>query len=240
MSFQWPVAKLDLINRALALTENNLVAQLEDGSDEYTVCSPAYEDAIAVLTEQHGWGWATQVRTLPPSPTAPADTAWDTAYPLPPDLIHLIWVKINQNSADPQAGLLSQPTLYDILNGQIVINAQGGPPPPVPPATPAVVTVKGMFNVANDVTAGTPLFVRALMTYVMSGIYRGLHGDPAEADKLFAAAGAMTQEARTRHDQQKPKRALLSGNSRITAARRVRRPWPQTGNNSWSGSGIPS
>lgn len=239
MSFEWPVDKLSLVNRALALTGNNLVAVLEDGSDEYAVASPAYEDALAVLTEQHGWGWATQVQTLTPSPTAPADTAWDTAYPLPPDLIHLIWVKINQNTADPQTAQLSQATLYDILNGQLVLNAQGGPPPPTPPASPAIVTIKGVFNVANDVTAGTPLFVRALMTYVMSGIYRGLHQDLTEADRLFAAAAAMSQEARTRFDQQKPKRALLSGNSRITAARRVRRPWPQVGNDSWSGSGIP-
>jgi hypothetical protein len=240
MAFQWPIDELSLMNRALALTGNNGINALNDGSDEFAVCSPAYQDALAVLTEQHGWGWATQVRMLQPSPTAPADTAWDTAYPLPPDLIHLIWVKINQDTSDPQTAQLSQPTLYDLLNGQLVINAQGGPPPPTPPATPAIVTIKGVFNVANDVTAGTPLFVRTLMTYVMSGIYRGLHQDTTEADKLFAAAQAMSQEARTRHDQQKPKRALLSGNSRIGAARRVRRPWPQVGNDSWSGSGIPS
>jgi hypothetical protein len=42
--------------------------------------------------------------------------------------------------------------------------------------------------------------------------------------------------ARTRYDQQKPKRQFF--NSRIGAVRRIRRPWPQAGINNWgSGSG---
>ena len=235
MAAQWPVDKLTLINRALFLTGNNQCAQLEDGSDEYAVCSPAYEDGLAVMIEDHGWSFATQVRTLQPSPTAPANTQWDTAFPLPSDLIHIIWVRVNQDTTDPTSQTMGQPTLYDIENGMLVLNAQGGPPPPATPQTPAIVTLKGIFNVANDVSAGTPRFVRALMTYVMSGIYRGLHQDVAEADKLFAAAEQLAQQARTRHDQQKPKRSMW--NSRISAARRIRFPYPQFGNDWWGGTG---
>jgi hypothetical protein len=225
MSFQWPVAKLDLINRALAITGDNLVAVLEDGSDEYNVCSPAYEDGLAVLIEEHNWGFCTKVATLVPSPTAPADTDWDTAYPLPADLIHIVWVKINLNTTDPAATLVNNPTLYDILNGQLVVNAQGGPPPPATPVTPAAVTMKYASSDNADPVVGTPLFVRALSLYVMAGIYRGLHEDAGNADKMFKAAEAIAQRARTRYDQQKPKRDLWR--SRISSARRVRRPhWP--------------
>jgi hypothetical protein len=71
----------------------------------------------------------------------------------------------------------------------------------------------------------------------MSGIYRGLHEDPAEADKMWMAGEKMLQMARTRYDQQKPKRQFF--NSRMAAARRVRRPWPPNGLNNWGGSGGP-
>lgn len=237
MAFTWPVSKLDLINRALAVCGDNLVAVLEDGSDEYNVCSPAYEDALAVLFEDYNWGFATQVTTLTPSPTAPADTAWDTAFPLPEDLVHLIWVKISDNVADPTANPTNHPTLYDILAGQLVLNAQGGPPPPDPAQTPATVTIKYVSLTDADVVGSTPLFVRAVQAFVMSAIYRGLHNDNAEASRLWQAAEGFAQRSRTRYDQQKPKRAFW--NSRITASRRVRRPWPPMGNNSWGGSGTP-
>jgi hypothetical protein len=238
MAAQWPVSKLDVINSALAETGNNLVNVLEDGSDEYNVCSPTYERALAVLLEDYNWGFATRVATLQPSPTAPANTDWDTQFPLPTDLLHLIWVKTNQNQGDPQANQVNQLTLYDIENGLLVLNARGGPPPPSPAPTPAIITIKYLsFNNADPVGA-TPLFVLALTTFVMSGIYRGLHGDPAEAAKLWAAGEQFAQRSRTRYDQQKPKRQFW--NSRISASRRVRRPWPPIGNDSWGGSGIPS
>lgn len=233
MSFSWPVGKLDLINSALAQSGDNLCATADDGSDEWNVASPTYERALAILMEDSNWGFATKVATLNPSPTAPTDTAYDTAYPLPSDLVHLVWVKINQNAA----GGLGQPVLYDILAGQLVVNSQGGPPPPDPPQTPSIITIKYVSNDNADPTMATPLFVAALQTFVMSGIYRGLHGDDTQADRLWQAGEGMAQRARSRYDQQKPKRAFW--NSRISAARRIRRPWPPTGNDSWSGSGTP-
>ncbi len=233
--FQWPVDKLGICNSALLGTGDNLVAVADDGSDEWNVCSSAYETALAYIMEGHTWGFATQVATLQPSPTAPADTAWDTAYPLPADLVHLIWVRINQDSDDLNVG---QPCLYDILQGQLVVNAQGGPPPPADPVTPSFISIKYVSNTYSDPTLASPTFVMALQAYVVSGIYRGLHADITSADRAYQQAEFILQQARTRYDQQKPKRSFF--NSRITAARRVRRPWPPVGNDSWGGSGIPS
>lgn len=233
MSFQFPVGKLDLINSALLGTGDNVVAVADDGSDEWNVCSSAYETALGYIIETHSWGFATDVRTLVPSPTAPHDNAWDTAYPLPQDLVHLIWVRINQGAASD----IGQPCLYDILGGQLVVNAQGGPPPPPAAVVPSIITIKGVFQTYSDPTAATPTFVLALQGFVTSGIYRGLHEDVNEAARTYTAAMDILQEARTRYDQQKPKRSFF--NSRITAARRVRRPWPQVGNDSWGGTGQP-
>lgn len=225
MTFQWPLAKIDVVNSALSQTGDNLVAVADDGSDEWNVCSPAYERALAYMIESHGWSQATLVRTLQPSPTAPSDDQFDTAYPLPPDLVHLIWVRISD-----------LPCIWGLLNGQLVVNSQGGPPVQTPPVTPAVVTIKGVFSTNSDPAASTPTFVLALVAFVMSGIYRGLHEDVAQAERMWNGGKAMLQEAMTRHDQQMPKRAMF--NSRITASRRIRRPWPVTPTG-WSGTGSP-
>lgn len=224
-AFQWPLSKLDLINSALSQTGDNLVNAADDGSDEWTVASPAYERALAYLCEGHEWSWLTDVRILHPAANVPDDDQFDTAYILPPDLVHLIWVRISD-----------QPCVWGLLNGQLVVNAQGGPPPPSPPNTPSVVTMKGVFSTDSDPVFSTPTFIAALQAFVMSGIYRGLHENSADANSTLQQATMLAQEARTRHDQQKPKTAMF--NSRITASRRIRRPWPvvPTG---WGGTGSP-
>lgn len=243
MAFQFPYDKVSTINAALALTGDNTVAAADDGSDEWNTCSPAYEIALGYIMESHSWGYATVVTALQPSATAPADTDWDTQYPIPPDCVHLIWAKINDDTADPTGSQQSQLTLYDIMGTPtgpvLVINAQGGPPPPATPQTPARVTIKYVSNQGPlcDAANGTPTLIAALQRFVVAAIYRGLHEDPVEASNQERSARLLLQEARTRYDQQKPKRQFF--NSRMQASRRVRRPWPQIGTGNWGGSGIP-
>jgi hypothetical protein len=244
MSYPFPIDKLTLLNSALVSCGDNTIAVADDGSDEWNVCSPAYDRGLGFAMESHSWGYAALVVTLQPSPTAPSDTDWDTAYPIPSDLVHIVWLKINQDVNDPVSQTTAQPVLYDIMGTPtgpvIVCNAQGGPPPP--PAgtvTPSTIMLKYISNSGplTDVQNGTPTLILALQSFVMSGIYRGLHEDTAEGDKMWMAGERMLQLARTRYDQQKPKRQFF--NSRIEASRRVRRPWPQIGIDGWSNSGIP-
>jgi len=241
MSYEWPVDKLSLINRALALCGDNPVNVQDDGSDEWNVCSPAYENGLSYLMEQHNWAFATLVKQLVPSNVRPPNVQWDTAYPLPADLTHLIWVRINQQEDQLLASITPSPVLYDIENVGgfpcLVTNSQGGPPPPDPPVTPTPITIKYVSQLFSDPTFGTPTLVVALQHYVMSGIYRGLHEDLQEATSMLKIAEMTLQQARSKYDQQKPKRAMW--NSRITAARRIRRPWPPVGSDSWGGTGVP-
>jgi hypothetical protein len=211
-AFEWPVSKIELVNSALAQTGDNLVANADDGSVEWNACSPAYERALAVVTEAHPWSWVTDFRTLQPSLTAPTDDRYDTAYDLPDDLVHLILVRVNDRTC-----------IWDLLNGQIVVNARGGPPPPpTPQPTPFPMIIKGIFSTNSDPVNGTPTVILALERYVMSGIYRGIHKDTTEAGRMFGEANAILANAKARHDMQKPKRALFI--SRTRRARYIRRP----------------
>lgn len=211
MTFAWPLGKIDVINSALSQTGDNLVSVADDGSVEWGVCSPAYETALAVVSEDHPWSWLTDMRILQPAVNAPDDDRFDTAYNLPDDLVHLILVRV----AD-------RPTVWGLLNNQLVVNAQGGPPPP-PAGTvvPAVVAIKGIFSTNADPTFATPLVVLVLQMFVMAGIYRGMRRDTAEAARLSTAAMAMLEKAKTRHDQQNPRTRLFR--SRMMRARRVSR-----------------
>lgn len=214
-SFQWPVSKIELVNSALSQTNDNLVAVADDGSVEWGVCSPAYERGLAYVTESHPWSWLTQWRTLQPSPTAPADDRYDTAYDLPPDLVHLIRVRMNDG-----------PCAWDLLNDQMVVNAKGGPPPPPAGTVALPVMIYGIFSTNADTTFVTPTVIVALERFVMSAIYRGIKKDTTEAARMEVAAMKMLNEAKQRHDAQKPKRALFI--SRMNESRRHRRPGSPT------------
>jgi len=240
MAYEWPLDKLSVVNSALAQCGDNLVNVADDGSDEWIVCSAAYERGLSYLMEQHNWSFAAKVSQLTASANAPENVQWDTAYPLPPDLTHLIWVRINQQE-DVLASVTPSPVLYDIENVAgvvcLVTNAQGGPPPPDPAVTPAAITIKYISQQFSDPTFGTPTLVVALQFFVMAGIYRGLHEDLGESTNMLKLAEMTLQSARSKYDQQKPKRAMW--NSRITAARRIRRPWPPVGSDTWGGTGVP-
>src|SRR5215469_5733806 len=122
MSFPWPLDKLDVINSALTATGDNIVNVADDGSDEWTVCSPAYDRGLAYVMEGHDWGYATQTIVLQPSSTAPQDTDFDTAYPIPPDCMHILWVKINDNN--PTTSNVPRLALYKIAgtaNGPVIV-----------------------------------------------------------------------------------------------------------------------
>jgi hypothetical protein len=212
-TFEWPLGKLELINSALSQTGDNLCASADDGSVEWQVCSPAYERGLAFVCESHPWSWLTDMRTLVPSPKAPDDDHYDTGYPIPPDCVHIIQVRMQD-----------RPCTWEIFNNQIVVNAQGGPPPPNPPVTPAVVTMKGIFSTLADPVNATPTVILVLQTFVMSGIYRSMKKDVAEANSLWSVAHKMLAAAKSRHDMQSPNRAIFV--SRMTASRRSRRPGP--------------
>lgn len=228
----FPLDKLTLINEALDLTGNNPVAALADGSEEERIASTAYEAAMEYMLDNHDWKQLTTVATLNSTDIAPTDSQFDTAFAKPADCIHVIWVRVNQTGG---TGGSNVPIVYQVLANQIVVNLYGGG---TVPATPAVISMKYVSSNPGGDLGPQMLrtFMTALRSFLMAGLYRGMNEDPAEARIEEAAGMKLLAEARSRSDQEQPKRAVF--NYRITASRRIRRPWPPTPSG-WGGAGTP-
>lgn len=195
----FPIDKTAICFDALALTGNNIPAVSDDGSPEWNIASTAYEAALPYAIEGHNWKYATIVKVLTPAVAAPSDPLFDTAYDKPQDLLHLIWVRID-----------NAPAPYQILDNQIVLLRRGI----------GVVTAKYVYQPTMDRV--TPTFAMGLRALVMSGVYRGLNKDGEQANALWKQGEMFLQQARTRSDQEAPKRAMF--NFAVTRARHTRRP----------------
>jgi hypothetical protein len=154
---------------------------------------------------------------LAASPTPPSDELFTAAFAKPADCLHIVWVRLND-----------VPVVYQILANQIVLGDQ------FVDITGYVTTLKYIRQPSPDQV--TPTFMMAMRSFVMSALYRGLNDDPSNADRMWTAGEQFLASARTRSDQEQPKRAFF--NSRAAMARRVRRPWSPTPPG-WGGSGNP-
>jgi hypothetical protein len=229
----WPVQKLDVINDALVSAGIDEVFVAADGSDNWNAASRAYEIALEFMLDNHNWAAVTKIQTLQPLTTPPEDRQFDTAYPKPPDCVHLIWMRLDD-----------APVLYKIVGNHLEVRAISGSSlyyPAPSGTTPGVVQIQyvssdpgGDQSPTTDRMART--FITALMFFTLSGIYRSLMYDVQEAAAMWKIGVGVLQEAKTRADQETPKRAMW--NSRIYVARRVRRPWPQLPSG-WGGTGSP-
>lgn len=205
--------KLSTVQDACELTGDNAPQVADDGSEEWIKGSIAWERALPYALEGKNWKFSTKVEVLTASPTAPSDPLFDTAYAKPPDLLHLIWVRLNDLTKD-----------YQILDNQIILNNPGK----------LAVTAKYVYAATPD--QFTPTFGMAMLAFTMSGIYRGLHENITEADKQWMLGEQLLSNAATRSDQEQGKRAVF--NSRLSMARRTRKPWIQPPL-SWTGTNRP-
>jgi hypothetical protein len=138
--------KLSIIAGELAQTGDNIPAAADNGSDEWTVCSPAYDSAVAETIEGHSWNFDTNITALVRQGDSP-----DEVY-----------------------------------------------------------------------------------ARVRAAIFCGLHEDPQTGLMWEKRADQFLAEARTRVDQESPKRAMF--NSRARASRYTRRPFVSSPM-AWTGTG---
>jgi hypothetical protein len=208
--------KLSIINAELAQTGNTTVAVVDDDSEEWNVCSPAYDVAVDVTVERHDWNFGTQIVNLQRAGTSP-DHQYTDAYAMPQGFLSIVWVRLAN-------GQLDQSVDYKIIGNQICLSSNN-------------MTAICKCVVDPGVQNWPPLFIAVIRLLVRAAIYRGLMEEAGQADKEEAKAEMVLGEARTRVDQNAPKRAMF--NSRVKMARRVRRPWIGSPAG-WSGTDTPN
>lgn len=215
------VDKLSIIQNECAVLGENPPATADDGSPEWNVCSPEYEAAIQETIQLHDWKFDTQISALVAAGVPSPDDLYADAMAMPNACLQIIWVRLVES---PGADF---PADYKIINNLICLNLDG-----------YSATAKYMVDPQTSGTGNwPPLFTRIIRHRVRAAIYRGLQEDPEQADKEEAKAEMLLQQARTRVDQQEPKRATF--NSRAITARWVRRPFIHLPFG-WGGTGVPN
>jgi hypothetical protein len=189
-------SKLSIINDRLLVNGQRTVNVEDDGSDEWNICSAAYEHGVRHLIQEHDWKFGTTIRNLSRTGDSP-DENYEDAYARPAGALHIVWVRLAGVACD-----------YRIVGNKILLSDAGGD-----------VTAKIILEPGPE--EWPPMFVSALNCLIDSGIARGLMKDAVEATRREAAADVYLQRARTRVDQQEPKRALFS--TRLRTARLTRR-----------------
>ncbi len=226
------VDKLSIINAELAGCGENIVTVADNGSPEWNATSAVYEAAIQETIAQHDWTFDTAIATLVRVGNSP-DELYTDAMAMPNAALNIVWVRLVEEAASDNSGGAgetpgsSMPVDYKIIGNKICLNLDD--------------FIAEAKYVVDPQTAGTgawpPLFTKIIRLRVRAAIYRGLKEDDAAADKAEAQADAALQAARTRVDQQQPKRATF--NSRAISARFVRRPFVRTPF-PWGGTGVPN
>lgn len=192
--------KLSTIVDCLLLKGQRIPAVADDGSNEWNVCSAAYEHAVAHLIEEHDWKFATDIVDLTRSGDS-VDANFTDAYARPATALHIISILLDDMA-----------TTWKIVGNKVLVNAGGA-------TTTSIVSAKIVKQPGPE--QWPPMFVSALKEWVFSGIESGLKKDQKVADVHLAKADTFLQRARSRTDQEEPKRALFVSGAR--SARRLRR-----------------
>lgn len=203
---------LVVMNRALANTGNNLLTELNDGSDEWVAADTAFDEAVDDLITRHNWPFARVTADLVPAD--PADNPsqrFAVAYELPPDALHVrnvLW----QGSADRGPVPLLE---YELIGRYVCVGRVGS-------SEQFSSGVSLEYIAAPDDAVWHPQATKILTMYVEAGLLRGLNEDFAAADKRELAAEGRLLEARPRQDMQNPaKDAFLSSTAIARRRRRV-------------------
>jgi hypothetical protein len=189
--------KLSLINRCLLMKGQRVVAAEDDGSVEWNVCSAAYDTYFEAMLEDGEFKFSTDIIELTRTGDA-VDPKFDDAYGLPDGCLHLIWVRISDERQK-----------YSIVGNEVQISCE------------TTDDVMAKYIVEPDVSELSALFKVALQEAVNSGIESGVKKEQRIADAHLAKADAALQRAKTRGDQQEPKKAMFVTRHRI--ARQFRR-----------------
>ena len=207
------VDKFTIIQNALSMTGNNVVAEADDGTDEWNVASRAFDRALTNITARHDWNFATRTALLESELTANPSVKYSRAFQPPTDCLQVIsvWAPLPVDAEDFDSNLAPEQaypiTDYEIVAGKICTSR-------VDPLTLKYLTLP-------EPEDSHALFVEVITLYVEAGCLKGLNKDFGTALAREQQAELMLNQARPRVDMQTPRRNLrVSG---LVQSRKVRR-----------------
>ena len=191
--------KLTIINNALIATANNTCVT-DDGTNEWTVGSNAYDRMLPVVMSRRNWRFQRQITTLNRLGVS-AFPGFADVFALPSDSMYIInaWDTLDGANVSAfrygvQPGSTRAPDFeYKIIAAHVHCNGPNG------------VTAE-YIKTPNSSDPLQVLFVQALTTEIESIIVRALNEDIEAARDLKKLARIEMQEAASRDDQQQPAR----------------------------------
>lgn len=196
--------KLTVVNNALIATGNEPVTT-DDGSAQWIAASTAYDRMLPLVLYKHNWKFQTSTLQLPRL-GASTYPGYSDIFQKPVDCLHLenVWRTDLAAIMPPQYGWLGvgwtavmPPALdYKIIGDQIHCAAPNG------------VTALYVINSVAAIAAN-PGFIETLTREVESLLYQGLNEDKDGAVATKKLAAEEIGEARSKTDQESPRRAAF-------------------------------
>lgn len=216
----YAVDKLSIINDALIAT-GNLPVAVDDGSDEWIAGSSYYERCLPLVLARHDWKFATDIKALTRA-GASAYPGFVDMYEMPADCLWLrdCWDKRDGDQAarfsadrrgQSREGVPLPPFDYRIIGGLIHCTAPDG--------------VFAFYIQNPRATDAFPVgFTEVLRLEIEALLARGFNEDATSAPALKALAMKELSEARSRDDQQEPRKVIFRSHL-LDARRRRNRGW---------------
>lgn len=187
--------KLSIINDALIATGNEPVTT-DDGSAQWIAASTAYSRMLPIVLYKHNWVFQTNLVNLPRL-GASTYPGYSDIYEKPQDCLHIL----NVWPSDRVSFSTTPPELdYKIIGNHIHCSSPGG--------VVALYEIDPSFHneIVLDVTPG---ILETLRREIEALLYQGLNEDTPSAKLAKGLADLELSFARSRADQEAPRRVAF-------------------------------
>lgn len=176
---------VSICNQALAMLGAKSIISLDDGTTEANLCKALYDPVRDAALEMGNWSFATKWLEIPRMANPPAGE-YTSAFPLPPDVLRVIFVGTDFN----------HPEQWQREGNNIRKDGD---------KCKCQVLVREV-----DVTKYSPMFVQALSTYLASELAIGITNSKTMAEYYASTAAKKMDEAINNDNAQGRARKITS------------------------------
>lgn len=152
---------LDIANRALAKTGNQLIDNFTGGDDNIKLVNTLLPEAVEVVASLFPWRSLTKRKALAPSDTAP-EFGFEYAYPLPTNFARVVEVIVeNDSNWVREAGEI----LTDSSFCNLIYLMLPEEPTDLSPSVRELIVIRLAYNIVQTTTSNTTLMTQLSNEY---------------------------------------------------------------------------